>query len=55
MVCKNGKNGREVLQGASGLFFTASILFLLYVTNCGINYRSFPFYNQETWLLKIGI
>ena len=44
--------GREALRWASGLFLTATVLFLLYVMNCGINYRRVSFSEEEGLITK---
>lgn len=49
---KEENYGREVLRWASGLFFTAAILFLLYVVNCGINYHRISFSEKEGLYMK---
>ncbi|CUX21601.1 DUF3810 domain-containing protein [Clostridium sp. C105KSO13] len=40
---RNKCGGPVILQWASGLFLTVSVLVLLYVLNCGINYRRVSF------------
>lgn len=49
---RTGEPGRLMLRWAAGLFLTASILFLLYVANCGINYRRVSFSEKEGLLTK---
>lgn len=44
---RTGETGRWILRWTSGVFLTASILFLLYVMNCGINYRRISFSEKE--------
>lgn len=40
---KGGRGGAVMLRWASGLFLAASVLMLLYVLNCGINYKRVSF------------
>ena len=42
-AARSGSGGAVMLRGASGLFLTVSVLMLLYVVNCGINYRRVSF------------
>lgn len=44
---RTGGSGAVILKWASGIFLTASVLFLLYVVNCGINYRRISFSEKE--------
>lgn len=44
---KTGETGRLILKWASGIFLTASVLFLLYTMNCGVNYRRISFSEKE--------
>lgn len=44
---QTGRTGAAILKWASGIFLTASILFLLYAVNCGINYRRISFSEKE--------
>lgn len=42
-AARRGSGGAVMLRWASGLFLTFSILMVLYVVNCGINYRRVSF------------
>ncbi|WP_333678275.1 DUF3810 domain-containing protein [Muricomes intestini] len=42
-AARKKQGGAVILQWASSLFLTASVLVLLYVLNCGINYRRVSF------------
>ncbi|MGC4018644.1 MAG: DUF3810 domain-containing protein [Muricomes sp.] len=42
-AARQRQGGPVILQWASGFFLGASVLVLLYVLNCGINYRRTPF------------
>lgn len=42
-ACKENQGGAIMLNWAAGLFVVASILVLLFVINCGINYRRVSF------------
>ena len=38
-LIKGKKGKKEILHFLAGLFFTVSLLFLIYTLNCGINYH----------------
>lgn len=44
---RTGEPGAAILKWASGIFLMASVLFILYVVNCGINYRRISFSEKE--------
>lgn len=49
---RSDKGGTLALRWASGLFLTASVLFFLYIVNCGINYQRESFSEKSGFLAE---